>query len=495
MFSKQSVRSRQRPTTQRGRNNMPRQPPRRDQLRQTRAGSQKTHEERLLKMIVSVLQPLEITEDANFQDFIKNLNNTFQIPTKPGMHSLLLRIYQEKEEELRCTLATADDIVLTCELWSSRPEDSHLTVGCHFVNNLGYLKSHMLKTINLFGDESAANVRTQLLSVMEAWGVKEKVHSVVRAGMPKLENIKWTDMPCFADTLNVIFKNLMKDDELSNVLRKCQNIIRFFKYNFEAERSFRETQRKLGKNQEELIMYYGEQWLPWLHMLQGLHSQYETMVMVLNKNGKTGLILNEKDKEKIKNLISALNPLEKAMSMMKREGFETISVMLPLLKALMDKLREEEGRNNDIAKTLLHKCKREFGNIDNHQLATNTFLDPRHKNKLGEQNKKKAISKITQELLRNFTPAKIKGILARYEAERNTSESANPFAWWRYTGNARFGELRKLALKKLGVVSTAVPLERAFSIAGDRFCNLRSSIEPENLNMILFLNSNWSSEC
>ncbi|XP_070764945.1 E3 SUMO-protein ligase ZBED1-like [Enoplosus armatus] len=475
------------------------QPPRRDQIRQGRVGTQEIPRtnRHLLKMIVSTLQPFETTEDANFQHFVKALNPSLQIPSKAVIHKQFLSIYNENKKQLQSILAFADEIVLTCELWSSKPEDSYLTVGCHFVDIHGNLKSYMLTTTSLFGDTSAGNIDHQLSAVMEAWRVKEKVHSVVRAGMPQLKNVKtkWIQMPCFADTLNVVFRDLMSNEELSNVLRKCHNIVRFFKYDSEAEGKLRHVQNQLNMEQEELIMYSGDRWLPWLDMLQRLSQQYKAMVMVFDERGKLDLILNENDKEKMKNIIAALEPLRRATSMMK-EGFQTISAMLPLLKGLMDNLREEEKRKNDVAKTLLSKCKEEFGDVNNHRLALNTFLDPRYKNHLGKQNKTRAMDKIKQELTpgpASSSHTKLKRLLDRYMAYEPTAEMSNPLAWWRHTGKEKFGGLSKLALKKLGVVSTAVPLERAFSGAGDRFCNLRDSIEPENLNMILFLNSNWSS--
>uniref|UniRef100_UPI0037E95D52 E3 SUMO-protein ligase ZBED1-like isoform X2 n=1 Tax=Semicossyphus pulcher TaxID=241346 RepID=UPI0037E95D52 len=472
------------------------QPPRRPHIRQRGAGNQEmlTTKRRLLKMIVSTPQRLESTESKSFREFVTELSPSLEIPTKSVIRSQLLSVYNEKEKELRSTLASADDIVLTCEAF--RAEESFLAVGCHFVDNRGNLKSYMLNTSCLFGDESAANIQKQLCAVMEAWGLKGKVHSVVRAGLPQLKRVrtKWTDMPCFADTLNVVFKDLMSKDELSSVFRKCQNIVRFFKLDFDAEQKLREIQNKLKMEQDELILYRGEKWLLWLDMLEGLIQQHEAMVMVFVQKKKTDLILDENETEKIKKIISALKPLKKATSMMRTEGFQTISVMLPLLKTLMDGLREERQKGNDVANILLLKCKEEFGDVNNHPLALITFLDPRCKDKLGEQNKRLAISKVKQELAADpasCSAAELDVLLNKYLAYTPTSERSNPFAWWRHTGMTMFRELSKLALKKLGVVSTAVPLERAFSSAGDRFCSQRSSIEPENLNMVLFLNSNW----
>ncbi|XP_051231584.1 uncharacterized protein si:ch211-152f22.4 isoform X3 [Dicentrarchus labrax] len=474
------------------------QPTRRDHIRQGTDGYSGilTTKRRLLKMVVSTLQPLEITEDPNFRDFVKALHPSFSIPSKSTMQSQLLSVYNEMESDLRSKLASADDIVLTCELWSSGAEDSHLTVGCHFVDCNGNLMSYTLKTTSLFRDESAAHIQTQLSAIMDAWQVKEKVHWVVRAGMPQLKNVKaqWGHMPCFADSLNVVFKGLMSDNELSNVVRKSQDIVRFFKKDSEAERKLREIQNGLKFKQDKLILYSGDRWLPSLHMLQRLMEQYPAMMMVFDERGKTDLILNESDKEKIKKIISALEPLREVMSRMKEKGFQSISAVLPLLKILMDSLREE-AKCNDVAKTLLLKCKKEFGDVNNNPfLAPIMFLDPRFKNQLGDENKRQAMDKIKTELSAFCSAAELNELVNEYVAYKPNSEESNPLAWWRHTGKEKFGKLSKLGLQKLGVVSTAVPLERAFSSAGDQFCSLRSSIEPENLNMILFLNSNWSSK-
>uniref|UniRef100_A0A3Q1EUW6 Si:ch211-152f22.4 n=1 Tax=Acanthochromis polyacanthus TaxID=80966 RepID=A0A3Q1EUW6_9TELE len=447
----------------------------------------------LLKMIVSNLQPLGITEDANFLDFAKALKPTQQIPTKSVMQSLLLKVYKEKEKELQSTLTSVEDIVLTCELWSSRSEDSYLTVRCHFVDNLGSLKSYILKTTGLFGDESAANILNQLSAIMETWHVTEKVHTVVTAGMPQLKGNKarWTHIPCFSDILNAVFKDVMNNDELSSVLNKCCNIIRFFKYDSEAEKKLREFQRKLEEKQTELIMCSSDRWLTWLDMLQPLDEQYPSMMILINERGKTDLLLNENDKKNIKYIISALEPLKQATSMMKGKGFETISVMVPVISKLMDALGKEAKGKNHVAKMLLSKCNVEIGNVSDHKLATVTFLDPRYKNHIGDNTKNQAINKIMKELNAGEvnSAAELRVQLDRYKAYEPNSQESNPLAWWRHTGKKKFSLLSKHAVKKLGVVSTAVPLERAFSRAGDQFCNLRSAIEPENLNMVLFLNS------
>ncbi|KAM9762043.1 E3 SUMO-protein ligase ZBED1 [Menidia menidia] len=444
-----------------------------------------TPEGRLLKMIVSNLLPLGITEEANFRSFAR-ARPMQHVPAKSKLCSLLPKVCQDKVKAIQAALASAQDIVLTWELWHSRPGYSYLTVGCNFVDRCGVLKSYMLKTSGLFSDTSTRNIERKLDVIIDNWNIKSKVHSVVTAGAkhPTTRKTRFIQMPCFAETLNSILEDLLGDSELKEVLRRCQDIVMFFKLDTKAK-------RMLCSGQNVLIMYSGGRWLGWLQMLQRLLEQYEVVKGVLQRR-QTALILTEDQEKKVRQLVSALEVLEKATSMMKAKGFDSISVMLPVMTTLMAALQRETDKGNQTAGSLLRKCDKVFGDINKHQLATMTFLDPRYKDQLGEENKKLAKARIMKEFADSGGVCDLSGEFERYTAFTPRKGLQNPLSWWKNTGKSKFPNLSQLALRKLGIVSTAVPLERAFAISGEEFCNSRSSIEPENLDMMLFLNSNWT---
>lgn len=66
---------------------------------------------------------------------------------------------------------------------------------------------------------------------------------------------------------------------------------------------------------------------------------------------------------------------------------------------------------------------------------------------------------------------------------------SDPLLWWK-TRELIFPNLSKIAKKKLSVVATSVPSERAFSKAGQLVSDRRSRLKAKNVKEILFLNSN-----
>ncbi|GFO29307.1 Zinc finger bed domain-containing 1-like protein [Plakobranchus ocellatus] len=83
--------------------------------------------------------------------------------------------------------------------------------------------------------------------------------------------------------------------------------------------------------------------------------------------------------------------------------------------------------------------------------------------------------------------------MRRYNKESPLKRDADPLAWWRENEAL----LQVLAKNYLCIPATSVPSERFFSKGGElicKFCNRRSCLKPDDVNMILFLNKNLKAE-
>ena len=199
----------------------------------------------LLHLCVARLEPFDTVEA-----FGKVLMPKFlSIELRGQLHN----IYDATKTKVKQALDSAHEMVLTVELWSYRTDQPYLTVACHFVDRLGSHKSHTLETTRCVDDPTAVNIVQQLLSIADVWGIKEKIHTLVTAKLPNMKealaNTRWTYMPCFAHTLDLAIKEAMKDESVQVLLKKCREVVRFFKSGTEAEKKLREKQTQFKFSQ------------------------------------------------------------------------------------------------------------------------------------------------------------------------------------------------------------------------------------------------------
>lgn len=79
--------------------------------------------------------------------------------------------------------------------------------------------------------------------------------------------------------------------------------------------------------------------------------------------------------------------------------------------------------------------------------------------------------------------------LSLYKEETPISMTECPLDWWRCHA-AIYPTLSRLAKCYLSVPATSVPSERVFSAAGNIVTSQRSRLDPNNVDMLIFLNKN-----
>ncbi|XP_062382579.1 E3 SUMO-protein ligase ZBED1 isoform X2 [Sardina pilchardus] len=477
----------------------------------------------LLKMLVTDLLPFSKVKDVGFRAFCRGLNPTFDPPSSAlWVRTELQGVYERIKADVRDTLQSVPDVALTAEMWTHASEGAYLTVSCHFIDRYWKRRSCLLETVPLGADRGAARVVEQLLKTSGDWGVAEKVKVVVSNMMSKgsmtesCEAKGWVHVRCFVCTLDVVFREALAQlDETTTtwrvpqLLRKCRAVVRFFQQDRDAQRQLRANQEQLNLAPLRLVQAAAAEdtWLDVAAMLQRLSEQRAAINQVLLQHVKEDLWLNERDMEKIHDILAALQPLRDTANGMVSDGYESLSNIIPLVDSLQKSMAWLSEGGNRVARALADVCVRHVSHAWDHRwTALSTAMDPRFKNMLLFSSRAQTIEQKLHAELRALcpsagagppgvvgTPDEVDALLTEYKSTSTKVTDQNPLDFWRLPRGLK--KLSHVAQKYLTVVSTAVPLQRAFNPElSRRVHHSRSNLEPENVNLMIFLNGHWSIE-
>lgn len=212
-------------------------------------------------------------------------------------------------------------------------------------------------------------------------------------------------------------------------------------------------------------------------------------------------MLSEHENKNVKKTTTSLKAFQDVISPAKRH--HSLSNIIPQVEAIRKKLKELQS-GNEFAKELAKQLNHHFSRAkENDWLTLSTSLDLRYRDiALSEKKTSTRIKKtIIAEMKhldeenqgRSFRqPDNFDKVLRRYLEKEMLQSDWDPLAFWNFPKDEDW-HLSEVACKYLAVVSTAVPADIAFDMEKARLVACRrSSLDPEHLNMMLFLNGNCS---
>ena len=251
------------------------------------------------------------------------------------------------------------------------------------------------------------------------------------------------------------------------------------------------------------------------------------------------LNLTWQDKDVLQSMNQVLSKLSELTDILSGEKYVTVSSVLPMVELLNNTLLKQCEDDTDLVASMKKAVKddinpRYIGSGTVTLLKLTSLLDPRFKSKYIEESsleeiKDKVISEMSafrhqqQPILASpdtEQPAKkkkkqlwevflkdnevqdedatlpllspeqkVQREIETYLSTPRIDMEADPLAWWRHNCKV-FPLLSKLARKYLSVCATSSPSERLFSSSGHIVNSLRGNLNPEKVNMLVFLNNN-----
>ncbi|XP_036329769.1 zinc finger BED domain-containing protein 1-like [Rhagoletis pomonella] len=190
----------------------------------------------LARMNASDIQPFRIVEDKGFREFVQCLDPRYKLPSRPTIQNVhLQKIFDDLEKKLQANLNNIDSCAITTDGWSSKANESYITVTCHFIDSEFKLRSVVLGTSKLANElnHSAENISQSLRECLNKWNILEKVNYVVTdtaASMLKAcELLEKKNLPCFAHSINLVVQDALSTEKVKVILTKCKRIVAYFK--------------------------------------------------------------------------------------------------------------------------------------------------------------------------------------------------------------------------------------------------------------------------
>ena len=297
-----------------------------------------------------------------------------------------------------------------------------------------------------------------------------------------------------------------------------------------------EKQAALHHDQLALVQEVVTSWNSSFSMVQRVLKQQQPLCACLLDLRRGDLMPSDSEFGVMESYCKVMKPLVETTEAIGAEKWVTISYIRPLLhKLLMVYLMPEESDScteKELKGVMLSNLTDRYAGKTLELLSKASFLDPRFKSLgfLGEEERKATHSAIMEEAaVVNITesqsdepqPKRSRGEtqlmkllgdvvdcqqevdagsqhqqadreIQKYISEDPVSES--PLIWWQ-NKRSKYPILSSLAQKYLSVLATSVPSEHAFSIAGHVVNRKRACLNPDSVNMLVFLADNLPERC
>lgn len=345
----------------------------------------------LLFMICHDYQPINIVENEGFVQLMHTICPLYKLPSRKTVTALIDKKYEAVSNMFRDKIKKANSLTLTCYIWTKTMNSrSFLGVTVHFLEGNGILDA-TLGIYELSERHTAEYIADCLKNMCKEWKItEEKIMCVVTDGAANM--IKAIDLAfgkrkhiiCFAHLLNLIVtKALEQVVELTGIIKKVKDIVRWFKQSVVAS----DLLRKAQKEEDPPLLLKQDvitRWNSTYYMLERFLKLRVHVNTIVNTEVSAPPMLSAIEMRELEAVINLLQPFEYATKEISASKYTTGSIIIPLVRNVHRCLERTEVGDFPLATSLksnlIKEVDRRMGSVDQTTLlAAATLIDPRFK--------------------------------------------------------------------------------------------------------------------
>ena len=496
----------------------------------------------IAEFVARDLRPLSVVDGVGFRQLLGYIEPGYKVPSRTHVTSICSKKYRSTKESLLASFNKVSNIALTSDIWTSRATQAYLTITCHFITADWKMEGKVLLTQEMHERHTGVHISERLMNGAKEWKIEEKISAVVRdnaanmvLAMELLED--WSDQSCFGHTLQLAVNAGLDLSIINRLTAVCRKIVGHFRHSVVAMGALRTRQTNMSIPQHNLLQDVSTRWNSTYFMYDRLAEQRWAIYAVIHDELVTPsshrhLDLAPDQWDLLNQLIVVLKPLQVATTALCKAQNISSSLIHPVVNGLVK--CHLKGNSQDLVAVKRFKeivtagLLRRFPFDPENVAILATAVDPRyHHLKFFTTGQQEEVHTILQQKVESLyeeahskdseseepsQPKKKKKVTAmtyllgtecddssttptwkdeieKFQKEPQLHHDADALSWWK-TNEERFPTVAKLARQFLCIPATSVPSERIFSTAGHVINCQRSSLTPENADILIFLNKN-----
>ncbi|XP_015232424.1 PREDICTED: zinc finger BED domain-containing protein 1-like [Cyprinodon variegatus] len=306
-------------------------------------------DELLVNLVVKDTQPFSIVDGVGFKAFVAKLDPNYVLPTRQALKAMVEEKFESAKQKAKAKVGEVAAVSLTTDMWTFMNMDAYLAVMCHFLDDKARLNTVLLGVQSFPQSHTAENIACVKKSMMEEWGISNKVTCVVTDGAPNMvacvRELKLRHHICVAHTMNlVVKKSLDQHPVLSGIQAKAWKLVGYCRSSTTVKEKLSQVQRHLGLQELKLMQEVETRWNSTYLMLQRLMELREPVGAALAGLQTDIPILTSEEFEIVRGCLSLLIPFYHATVELSAEETVSASKVIPLLKVLEQSLQEEMAK-------------------------------------------------------------------------------------------------------------------------------------------------------
>lgn len=301
-----------------------------------------------------------MVENTEFRALLNELDPRYKVPNRKYFSdSLVPEIYDEMRDSLKESLRQASFVSLTTDGWTSRANQSYITITCHFIDDDWQMQSYVLQTRILEESHTGANIAEVLCNALDEWEIKIEntallTDNAANMGVAATAGGFRVHIGCFAHTLNLACQKGMGIDDVGIILKKLRRVVSHFHRSTTATAQLKTKMEQMEMKARKLVIDVDTRWNSTYDMIKvylKLRSAVYAVFCQSERKTKStkslmeAAALTEEEALILEDMKALLKPMKKATKVISDAKRPTLSLVAPLKASLLRHLAPQDDPN------------------------------------------------------------------------------------------------------------------------------------------------------